>query len=240
MQVIGHRGASAEAPENTIASFRAAIGAGADGIECDVRLSADGAPVIIHDATTERLGPGGAEVRDLTLAQLKSLDASGGGAAFAGARIPALAEVLDAVAGRCILVLEFKSLPAVGAAAPLIASRSAAPWCKAWAFDLEVLAECRRLLPDLPRSQNVATVEDWDRVLGDAARLACEGVSLRASEVTQSRVKDAHARGLLVSTWTPNAPPEWRRRADAAGDAICTDDPRGLRRFMQAAGAFPP
>ncbi|HEY7614826.1 MAG TPA: glycerophosphodiester phosphodiesterase family protein, partial [Gemmatimonadales bacterium] len=81
--VIAHRGASAEAPENTLPAFEAATKGGADAFELDVRLTADGAPVVIHDATldrtTDRMGP----VRGLTLAELRSVDA---GSRFAPAR----------------------------------------------------------------------------------------------------------------------------------------------------------
>ena len=73
--VIAHRGSSAEAPENTLPAFEAAVARGADAIELDVRLTADGAPVVIHDATldrtTDRTGP----VAALTLAELRAVDA---------------------------------------------------------------------------------------------------------------------------------------------------------------------
>src|SRR4026208_948606 len=72
--IIGHRGASAGAPENTMAAFRAAIAAGADGIEFDVRLSRDGVPVVIHDSTLRRTGGLPQRIADLTVSELAAVD----------------------------------------------------------------------------------------------------------------------------------------------------------------------
>jgi len=94
-QVWGHRGASAYAPENTLPAFQLAVEQGADGVEFDVQLSADGRIVVIHDETVDRTTNGHGAVADLTLAELQSLDASAGKADYSGARIPTLAEVLD-------------------------------------------------------------------------------------------------------------------------------------------------
>lgn len=93
--IYAHRGASGHAPENTLESFALAIQMGADGVELDVHLSSDGELIVIHDETVDRTTNGTGAVRDLTLAQLKQLDASGGMDGFAGARIPTLSEVYD-------------------------------------------------------------------------------------------------------------------------------------------------
>lgn len=98
IEIIAHRGFSAIAPENTLAAFSAAIQHGADSIELDIQLSADGVPVVIHDATLDRTTGTAGNVSEKTLAELKTLDA---GAWFndkyAGERIPTLKEVLVAV-----------------------------------------------------------------------------------------------------------------------------------------------
>lgn len=94
----GHRGWRARYPENTLVSYRAAIGLGVDAIEFDVWLSRDGVPVIMHDANTRRITGHDGLVTEQTLAELKSLDAgSHKGAEFAGERIPTLEEVLALV-----------------------------------------------------------------------------------------------------------------------------------------------
>ena len=95
--IYGHRGASGHAPENTLEAFRLAMEMGADGFELDVHLSKDGELVVIHDETVDRTTDGTGFVRDLTLAQLKELDACNGMAAYRGAKIPTLGEVFDLV-----------------------------------------------------------------------------------------------------------------------------------------------
>lgn len=109
--VIAHRGASAEAPENTLAAFELAIRRGADAIELDVRLSADGEAVVIHDATTGRTTERRGEVRRLRLETLKTLDAgSWFSAAFPQERIPTLDEVLGLVDRKVGVNIELKPM----------------------------------------------------------------------------------------------------------------------------------
>lgn len=115
---IGHRGASGEAPENTLAAFELALRQGADGIEFDVHLSADGIPVVIHDSRLNRTTSGRGRVRSHSLAELRHLDAGSwfnrrypplARARYAGGEIPLLAEVLAWVRDRkCLAYLEIK------------------------------------------------------------------------------------------------------------------------------------
>lgn len=95
--IYGHRGASGYAPENTLEAFRLSMEMGADGFELDVHLSRDGELVVIHDETVNRTTNGTGAVRDLTLAQLKELDACNSMEAYRGAKIPTLAEVFDLI-----------------------------------------------------------------------------------------------------------------------------------------------
>jgi glycerophosphoryl diester phosphodiesterase len=108
--VLGHRGASAHAPENTLASFRLALEQGADGIELDARLTRDGEVVVLHDGRVERVSNGQGPVAGLTLAEVQRLDAgSRFSPAFAGERIPALAEVFETLGDRPVYDLEIKN-----------------------------------------------------------------------------------------------------------------------------------
>ena len=93
-EIWGHRGASADAPENTLPAFALALGQGADGIELDVQLTRDDEVVVIHDETLERTTDGHGWVADHSLDELRRLDASAGWTGFDGTRIPLLAEVL--------------------------------------------------------------------------------------------------------------------------------------------------
>ena len=107
--VVAHRGASAAEPENTLVAFEAAVAAGADVIELDVRLTADGIPVILHDADVAATTDGSGWVHDLTLRDVKALDAGRGAGRH---EIPTLAESLDVAArGGVAVNLEIKNLP---------------------------------------------------------------------------------------------------------------------------------
>ena len=108
--VVAHRGASREAPENTLAAFRRAIEAGADAVELDVRLTADGNLAVIHDASVRRTTGARGRVAGITVDDLETLDAGGWfGKAFAGERIPLLEEVVEAASGRAGLFVEVKN-----------------------------------------------------------------------------------------------------------------------------------
>lgn len=110
-KIIGHRGSAGTHPENTMAAFEEALRVGADGIELDVQLSKDGVPVVIHDETVDRTTNGSGWVKDLTLAELRSLDAgSWFSALFANERIPTLKEVLEWSLSHAMLInIELKT-----------------------------------------------------------------------------------------------------------------------------------
>lgn len=95
--VLGHRGASGYAPENTLEAFKMAMDMGADGFELDVHLSKDGELVVIHDETVDRTTDGTGFVGEMTLAELKALDASNHKEGYKGAKIPTLGEVYDLI-----------------------------------------------------------------------------------------------------------------------------------------------
>jgi glycerophosphoryl diester phosphodiesterase len=232
--VIGHRGASIRAPENTLAAFSLALELGADGIECDVRATADGVPVILHDATVERTTNGQGEVRALTLHQVQKLDASAGMEGYADEGIPTLAQLMDLIAGQSLVVLEYKSMEAVRASVPFLEARDAVTWCTAWSFQPDILSELRRYMPEMSRSLLVGTPEDWGGKLAAAAQLDCMGISVRQDIVDRNRVTSAHSEGLLFYAWTANDNTDWERLIKAGVDGIVTDDPGGLRGVITA------
>ena len=102
--IIAHRGLTSAAPENTVAAFRAAVDAGADGVELDVRLSRDGEVVVLHDPSLERTTNGAGPASRRTLAELKRLDVQG----LARERIPTLGEVFDALPASFLTIVELK------------------------------------------------------------------------------------------------------------------------------------
>ena len=150
MEIIAHRGASRDAPENTLAAFRLAWAQGADAAECDVHLSRDGRVVVIHDETTTRTASRRRRVAAQTLGQLRELDAgSWKSPRWRGEPIPTLTEVLDTVPPGKRLFIEIKS--GRETVAPLAADiRRSARGKSAVAvigFDLRVMALAKRALP---------------------------------------------------------------------------------------------
>src|SRR5690606_33903353 len=112
---FAHRGARAVAPENTIEAFVAAADLGADGVELDVQLTADGIPVVIHNTTVDATTDGSGRVADMPLAALRELDAgSHFSPDFAGARIPTLDEVFEAIGDRLLVNVELKTTALLG------------------------------------------------------------------------------------------------------------------------------
>lgn len=227
-----HRGASARAPENTLAAFRAAEEDGADGIEMDVHLSRDGVPVIIHDDTLDRTSDGRGAVERSPLAALRRLDAGGWFApAFAGEPLPSLAEVLDWAGTRLRINLEIKSsLP------PQVLLRVLADFPDSRllvsSLDLRLLAALRRAEPALA----LAVVCDsrlWRRSLRRAVALGAESFHPRRGLAGRPLAAACHAAGLAVFPWTVDRGREARSLVRAGADGFFTNDPAGLRSSLE-------
>jgi glycerophosphoryl diester phosphodiesterase len=153
--ILGHRGASAVAPENTLAAFSQAIDAGADGIEFDVRLSSDGVPVVIHDAALNRTGSMSGLVRELTSSQLKEIDVGSWfdkrRGAFTGEKLPTLGQVFDLFAGKQVaLYVEMKcdadeGMRLASAVVEQIDAQSMKDLVVVESFDLTAIQEIKRI-----------------------------------------------------------------------------------------------
>lgn len=229
--IVAHRGASGLAPENTLAAFRLALELGAPAIECDVHLSADGAPIIIHDGRIDRTTNGTGEVAALALAQLRELDAgSWFEPRFADERLPTLSEVLGVAANRAHVFVELK----VGGGAPLVdaalAAISASPAAATIiSFDPEVVRLVAERRADLPLGflvgrQHVAG-QGAAAVARAAADLGAGFISPQESTVDRLFVAEAHAAGLPVSVWTVDDPNRMQELAEIGVDAITTNRP---------------
>ena len=107
MEIFAHRGFSSKYPENTMTAFRKALEAGADGIELDARMTQDGKIVVMHDSTVDRTTNGSGKVRELSFAEILSLDAgSKKDSMFANERIPVLEQVFDELGGKLLINVE--------------------------------------------------------------------------------------------------------------------------------------
>ncbi|MGE5138107.1 MAG: glycerophosphodiester phosphodiesterase [Rudaea sp.] len=251
--VLAHRGASATAPENTIASFLRARYLGADGIELDVRLSRDDVPVVIHDATVDRTTDGHGAVRDLTIVELKALDAgSWKGSYFAGERIPTLAEVFDALGdwlkptgrsgGRAATInIEFKglSLRSDGIereVVNLVVKRGLERRVIISSFNALVLARVRSLNPGLYRgllySSELRFVKPqyWLRYIAWPQMLHPEHTLIDAGHMHW-----ANRRGYRVNAWTVNEPDEAVRLQGLGVSGIITNQPDVIQQALESA-----
>lgn len=231
--VVAHRGASAAAPENTLAALRLAAAMGARWAECDVRLSADGVAVVLHDATLERTTDGRGPVAARTAAELAALDAGGWfDAAFAGERVPTLAAV-TAEASRLGLGLNLE-IKAESAAAAGATADAVAPVLAAWSgalvvssFHATALAALRETAPALRRGmlcrRRVGTAE-----LAIAHALAA--VSLHADRRAFAAATTARiaAAGLWPVAYTVNDAAEAARLWRAGVATLITDTPDRL------------
>lgn len=230
--LYAHRGASADAPENTLAAFRRALAAGADGIELDVHLSADGVPVVIHDDTLERTTDGHGAVAAHLLDSLQTLDAGRWFAAhFAGEPLPTLEETLRLLAGRLRLNLEVKDTRAGMAVLELLWQFPQAEAVVS-SFDHALLARLRRAAPDLTLA--VLAESDWHLALGRAKALGASAFHPRADLVSRPLLAACRHLRLPVFAWTVDEPAEARRLARLGIDGLFTNNPACLRQDFPA------
>jgi glycerophosphoryl diester phosphodiesterase len=236
--VISHRTNMGTMPENSLAGIQAALRDGVDGVEIDVRATADGVPVLLHDATIERTAGDPREVSDVTLAELREVRLHEAPAGRASERVPTLTEALAAVGGRAILVVEVKQAGIEEAVAREIQAADAERWCWIWAFDPAVADACRAVLPGVPVALNSGRDSGERYGYGSAVQAALErglrAVSLDHRLVDRERVEEAHRAGLHVYTWSVNEPGDVTRVLKAGVDAICGDDPRLIARVIEA------
>lgn len=215
MVMCAHRGSPAAAPENTLASFRRAEDEGADEIELDLRVSADGRLVVIHDETVDRTTDGAGAVADLTFEQLRALDAG-------GEPVPSFESVLDAV--NTALQVEIKAPEAVGHLAGLLRERPAElRRLSPCSFDPDVIAELVRFFPSVPVGL-IAPAGSAEGV-ALAAALGASRVLFGWPGATRALVARAHRRGLDVSVWPVDTPGQLRAARDLGVDGFTTDHP---------------
>lgn len=212
---VGHRGVMGVEPENTLRSFHRAEQAGLDQIELDLHLSKDGALIVMHDASVDRTTDGGGLVRDLTLDEIRGLDAG------LGERVPVFGEVLDAV-GRPIQA-EIKDVAAARVLADTLRERGETDRVSVLSFHDEALAEIHALLPEV-RTVLVASrlgPEIVTRAQAVGARL----VSLELRQLNLDVVERCQAAGIAVMAWTVNSARDWALARALGLDGAATDLP---------------
>jgi glycerophosphoryl diester phosphodiesterase len=239
--VIAHRGASAHAPENTLAAFRLALEHGADGVELDAKLSADGHVMVIHDQTVDRTTGGHGRVRELTLAQLKKLDAgSHFDSSFAREQIPTLDEVFVAVGARTLVNLELTNYASPADKLPdkvadLVIKFGLQEHILFSTFHPLTLIRIRRRLPQVPVALLAIPGGAGGLARGWLGRLLSpKALHPYYTDVSAKTMAAEKRRERMVNAWTVNDPEEMRRLFQMGIDGIITDDPRLARRVLDA------
>ncbi len=236
--IVAHRGFSARCPENTLASFAAALEVGVDGCECDVHLSSDGVAYLLHDHNLRRTTGCDAPAEALRYEEIAALDAgSWKSPEFSGERPPTLAEALRQHHGRGLLVIELKGGADHDAMArtvlSVIAEGDALGHCSVIAFDLDLVAELARREPRIPCLWLLSAVpadEAERRALCLRALAAGQrGLSVHHAALDPAFVRLAHRLALTVWTWTINDQVSLDHALDCGVDGLCGDDPAWLR-----------
>lgn len=228
-KIIAHRGASAYAPENTLAAFHLAQEHNADGIEFDVMLSVDGQVVVIHDDTVDRTTNGSGRVKDMTLAQLKQLELGD------GEKLPTLAEVFEHFGGQILLNVELNNYTSIFNALPL----KVADLVHTYGLEESVLLSSfnpinlPRLRSKLPQTR-LGLITIPNKANSWAWRLfKYDSLHPHYSDVNQELVSRIHAHQRQINVWTVNEPDEILRFAELGVDGIITNDPRHARQVLE-------
>lgn len=247
--IIGHRGASAMAPENTMAAFREAIAAGADGIEFDVRLSRDGVPVVIHDNSLRRTAGVSDRIADLTWSELNSVDVGSWFArnrklprgSFASETVPSLEQLFTLFqTNDLILYLEIKCDsasehdPLAEACCKLINDYSLKQRLIIECFEMPALEAVKNVDPEIktaalfqPALSRSSALSN-QRVLNQATAVGASELALHYRLASERLVQEAKLIGLRVAVWTVDDP-AWVYAARTIGiDALITNNPAAM------------
>ncbi|MCX7838790.1 MAG: glycerophosphodiester phosphodiesterase family protein [Anaerolineae bacterium] len=245
--VVAHRGGAALAPENTLGAFVNALQLGVDMVECDVHLSKDGHVIVMHDTDVARTTDGRGYIADLTLAEIKKLNAAAkfpGG--YTAQTVPTLDELLDVVKGKTPIQIEIK-VDAKGQRYPnieqqvveAVRARGMLDEVIVISFNFPTLTEIKRLEPRIATGALVRA--DWFSARGnDVARIVHDAIDATGADyfmpnyapVTEALINAVHARGLKIGVWTVNNPNDMQRLAAWGVDAITTDRPDELKRVL--------
>jgi len=228
---IAHRGASGHAPENTLAAFRKAVAMGAAFIETDLQLSRDARLVAIHDDTVNRTTNGQGGVHDLTLAELRRLDAgSWFGSEFAGERIPTVEEILEfARKHDVVFYLELKPAGSWGGEHALVSALRESKEIARSAvisFDPAIILNIRNLEPTL--MTGLLYEGQLPDPIAKAVEIGARQLAVRGDLVTPRLLKEAREKDLQVICWTVNHPAHMRLLAEAGVNGIMSDYPDRL------------
>ena len=223
--IIAHRGAASDAPENTLLAFELAHQQGADAVELDVKLSADGVPVVIHDATVDRTTDGNGTVADLDLVALKKLDAG------EGQKIPTLDEVFESIGKKVFINVELTNYyntrddQLVDRVAEVVKKHNFSQRIFFSSFLPKNLKRAAQLLPQTPRGLLTQdTFAGWLLRTFFFRRGDYQALHPLMKNTSRKKIERIHAINRRVYTWPINNAAEMLRLADWGVDGIITGD----------------
>ena len=222
---IGHRGAKAHLPENTLASFQYALDMGVNGLELDVHVCSTGELVVIHDFTVDRTTNGSGEVHKMTLAELKALTVEG------EHTIPTLEEVLDLAGKKCFLNIELKGRHTAVPVSELMERYIAE---KGFTYNDFIVSSFQReelmVMHDINPNIHlgILTQASVTQAWRWAEEFSAKAIHPHFSLLTESNVKKAQQAGYKVYTWTVNEPEDIERMKLYEVDGIMSDYPERL------------
>ena len=228
LELVAHRGAKRERPENTLAAFARAIEVGADALELDVHATRDGVVVVHHDPVPRAGGANGEPPRPIaecTAGELASFR-------VAGEAIPTLESVLDLSAGRVRVYVEIKGAGIERDVVRVV--RASRAECALHSFDHGAIGRVRALAPEIPRG--LLFERAGDDMLAALAEHDARDLWPHVSLVDAALVEGAHRIGRRVVVWTVNRPADASRLASLGVDALCGDDVPLLRRAVAIRG----
>jgi glycerophosphoryl diester phosphodiesterase len=237
--IFAHRGASAYAPENTLAAFELAVRQGADGIELDAKLTVDGQVVVIHDQKVDRTTEGSGWVRDMPLAEIKRLDAgSHFDCAFRGEPIPTLNEVFEAVGHLTFINVELTNYASLTDDLPervatLVKKHRLQKRVLFSSFNPLALIRVRRKLPETPVGLLAlpgfpgAWARSWP-----GEWLNYQALNAETRDVSAKLVNRLHHRGKRIYVYTVNQMEAMHHLFDLGVDGLITDDPVLARQVL--------
>ena len=226
--VVAHRGATAYAPENTLAAFRLAAEQGADAIEFDVRATSDGHLVIIHDPSLDRTTDRAGQISALTLEEVRRADASGRRMPFAGERVPTLGEVLAVARGRLLVDIELKVTSVESQVIEELARAGMLDAALAPSFLEDALVRVQAADP----RPSVGLLQQWLDV-DRAAALGVEVYLPHIGALSPDVGQFCRGRGVGIIPWTARSEDDARAALALGVDGLIADDPLMARRVIE-------
>ena len=238
--ILAHRGDLAHAPENTLPSFSQAIQKGADGVELDVKLTADGHVIVIHDTTVDRTTNGHGKVASCTLDAIRKLDAgSWFDTKFSNTKIPLLEEVFETVGKDKLINIELTNYntPKDGLTqkvCELIKKHNNQKQILFSSFFSSNLKIAMQILPDVPRGLLAmpGLIGLWARSFGFMFG-EYQALHPHISNANKEQTQRVHRLKRRVHVWTANTPTEINRLKEFGIDGIFTDDPETAVRVLR-------